>query len=342
MRNSSNPFTMRATAASSVVCIASPNRLDAPSKVTLPQRMAGVALQCRVEHPLHLGARVEPSCDPHRRRGLAFQPNRQAAHAAQREKTVVGGGGVSERERLIRDGLEQLFGRGGDHPDHQVRMPREVLGARLDRDVDTMLEGPEEHRRRPGIVHRDQGAAIVGGLRDRGHVLHLERERAGRLGVDETRVRTHRLRDPGTGRGVVEAGLDPVAAEDLGAEPPGRPIHRVGHEHVVAGAHDGRDRHRHRREPGAGHHGAVPAFDGRDGLGERPRVLGPGRPVGDVVVAVVTVEPVDVAVEMFGEDRRRPMHRKVDRPLCAHRRPAESDEPGVLFHSSSRWRCTLL
>ena len=79
----------------------------------------------------------------------------------------------------------------------------------------------------------------------------------------------------------------------------------------------------------------MPALDGRDRLCQRSRVLGPGRPVGDVVVAVLAVEPVDVAVEMLGEDRRCTMHRNVDRPLRAHRRPAERDEPGVLFHSPS-------
>ena len=218
-------------------------------------------------------------------------------------------------------------------------MPREVFRARLDGDVHAVLQGAEVERGRPGVVHRDEGAARVGGPCDRGHVLHLEGERAGRLGVDEPRVPAHQRRDVRPRRGVVEARLDAVAAQDHGAEAPGGSVHRVGDEYVITGADHRGDRHRHRGEPAAGHHGAMPALDRRDRLGQRPRVLGAGRAVGDVVVAVVAVEAADVAFEVLGEDRRCPVHRDVDRPLRAHRRPAERDELRVLLHSPPSGRC---
>ena len=253
-------------------------------------------------------------------------------------KQVVGGCDVAERMCLVRNLAEQRIGRRGDHPDHQVRMTREVLRAGLNRDVDAVLQGTEVDRRRPGVVHRDQCPACVRRLRDGGHVLHLERQRAGSLGVDEPGVRANFIRHTLSHPRVVEARFDPETAQEFGAEPSGRPVHRVGNEHVVAGADHGRDRHGHRGEPAAGHHGAIPALDRRDCLGQRSRVLGSGRSVRDVVVAVVAVEPMDIAVEVLGEDRRRPVHGKVDRSLGTHRRPTQRDELGVLFHA---WSCSI-
>ena len=202
-----------------------------------------------------------------------------------------------------------------------------------------MLDRPEIDWSRPRIVHRHERALLARGLGDGGHVLHLEGERAGRLGEDEAGVPAHQPRDGRTDRGIVEGCLDAVAVEDLGTEPPGRPVHRVGDEHVVARADDSRDCHRHRGEPACGHHGAMPALDGRHRLGERAGVLRAGGAVGDVVVAVVAVEPADVAVEVLGEDRGRPVHRDVDGTLCANRGATERDELGVLFHGLSLRGC---
>ena len=52
-------------------------------------------------------------------------------------------------------------------------------------DVDAVIERAKAERRRPRVVEDDERAAPVRDLGDRGNVLHLERQRSGRLGEHE-------------------------------------------------------------------------------------------------------------------------------------------------------------
>ena len=55
-------------------------------------------------------------------------------------------------------------------------MTGEVLGRRVDRDIDAEREGRKIQRRRPAIVEHHHGAPVMGGAGDGGEVLDLEGE----------------------------------------------------------------------------------------------------------------------------------------------------------------------
>ena len=59
-----------------------PEQAGRPGEVPLPQRMTWIALQGRIEHPLHLRTRFEPARNLHRRCRLPFEPHGKTPHAA--------------------------------------------------------------------------------------------------------------------------------------------------------------------------------------------------------------------------------------------------------------------
>ena len=142
-----------------------------------------------------------------------------------------------------------------------------------------------------------------------GNVLHLERQRAGALGVDERRVRPHQLRDAGADGRVVVGGLD--------AEPPQRPvadlarrlIDRVGDQDVVARLGERQQCCRDGRGAGRRQPRARPAFQLRDGRLQRLRG---GRAAPAVGVALVA--PLE-AVERPEEDGRAAVDGGVDKAV---------------------------
>ena len=97
----------------------------------------------------------------------------------------------------------------------------------------------EEQRRRPGIVEDDDGAGLMGGLRNRRHILDLERLRTRRFHIDDTSVRADQRGDAGADRGVVVGHLDPGALQHKVAELAGVPIAAVDDQRVVAGLQRG-------------------------------------------------------------------------------------------------------
>ena len=130
---------------------------------------------------------------------------------------------------------------GDDQAHHCVGVADDVLGARVDHDVDPVLDGIEVKRRRPGVVAQHHQARLVRRLGDGGHVLNLEAEGAGRFDIDQARVRPDELGDPGADQRVVVAGLDPEALEQVIAHLARRIVHRIGHQDVVADAGEGQE-----------------------------------------------------------------------------------------------------
>src|SRR3546814_13213131 len=71
--------------------------------------------------------------------------------------------------------------RGEDDDEHRVGMADDVLGRRVHRHVDPVLEGLVVERRAPGVVVDHHGAARVRGRGDGRDVLHLEDRKSTRL-----------------------------------------------------------------------------------------------------------------------------------------------------------------
>ncbi len=90
-------------------------------------------------------------------------------------------------------------------------MAADVLGRGVDAEVDAVLEGLEVQRRRPGVVEHGENASTARGRGDRGHVLHLEGQRAWRFHVDDPGLGPDQARDLGADQRVVVGRLDAEA-----------------------------------------------------------------------------------------------------------------------------------
>jgi hypothetical protein len=209
----------------------------------------------------------------------------------------------------------------------------DVLGQRLDLDVDAVVERPEAERRGPRVVEHHEGAAGAGGSRDRGDVLDLERLRPRRLEVDDPRVRAHQAGDGRPRARIVERDLDAVAREDLGAEDARRPVGRVRDEEVVVPAEKRGEPLGHGGEPRREEERAGAARQLRQSLRERHGRRGTVDAVGEGRV------PALVAALVGGhrriENRGGAIERRVDDPLLTLRVPAGMNQPRFPLHALS-------
>ncbi len=224
---------------------------------------------------------------------MAFEPHRERAQAAQPEINVVG----TDAQSVVADEVLQLRVRravGGDGAEHDVGMAADIFGAGLDRQVDAVIERAVIDRGRPGVVHQDQRALVVGRRGDGGNVLHLERQRARRFEIDGARVRLHQVRDRAADQRIVIAHGDAVAGQGLIAELSGRAVGAVGDEQMVARAHHRQQRRRDRRQTGRQQRdaGALRSFEREHGRLQRfgrrraaPPVL-IARAVGEIILGV--------------------------------------------------------
>ena len=189
------------------------------------------------------------------------------AKPAQAQIDVVRPDRVSER---LEGGLDrrQRFLGAGRGAQHRIRMTDDVLGRRLDRDVDAVLEGVEEHAAGPGVVHQHDAALLVSFRGDRRDVLDLEGAGARRLRIDDLGIGPDQVADAAADQRIVIGGLDPHALQEIVAEPPVGEIGGVDHQDVVAGLHEGEDGADHGGEARREGDGAVAAFHRRHRLAE--------------------------------------------------------------------------
>src|SRR5215471_13482516 len=91
------------------------------SKVPFPDRMAGMALEGRMQHAQHLGAGLQPARDLHSRSVMLGETHPHGAQSAQAEKHVVRPDAEPHFKYCF---LKTLPGRvsGGDCAQHYVRM----------------------------------------------------------------------------------------------------------------------------------------------------------------------------------------------------------------------------
>ncbi len=156
------------------------------------------------------------------------KPDAERAQAAQAEEAIVGRRrdahvGPQSMQRGKRRGVRD------DRAEQHVRVPADVFGHGMHRNVDAVLECAKAERRRPRVVEHDRDAARMRRRRDRRNVLHLERQRARRFGEHQRRVRPERVRDGGSGERIVVVDVDAEAAQVVVAEAARRAVHGVGH-----------------------------------------------------------------------------------------------------------------
>ncbi len=129
-------------------------------------------------------------------------------------------------------------------------MAADIFGAGLDRDVDAVIERPEVERARPGIVHQHDRVLRMRRRGDRRDVLHLEGERARRLGEHSARVRLQQKGNAVADARVVVGRRHAQTRQHGVAERARRAVGAVGHQQVVAGVQHRKERGRDRGEAG--------------------------------------------------------------------------------------------
>src|SRR3712207_7453613 len=69
-----------------------------------------------------------------------------------------------------------------------VGVAADILGQRLQREVDAVLQRPQQEARAPGVVERREDPALAGEGGDAGHVLHLEDRKSTRLNSSHANI----------------------------------------------------------------------------------------------------------------------------------------------------------
>lgn len=202
--------------------------------------------------------------------------------------------------------------------DDDTAEDRPLSGEELARGVHddrrAVLEGPQQVRRREGVVDEEGDAALGPDGGDRGDVEHVVAGVRDRLGEQGARVRAQGgAPRVGVGDVVDEVCGDAQTREVVQQQAPRALVDVVGADDVVAGAHESQDRDRdrglparHQKRLGAALERCEPALDGVDGgiAGARVAEAVAAAEVGGGVVEPVEEEPCREV------DRQRPRPRR--------------------------------
>ncbi|MNI73500.1 hypothetical protein D3C73_1295120 [compost metagenome] len=120
-------------------------------EIPLPQGMAGVSGQGRMEHPLHLRLRLQPMGDFQRLTLVHLQSRRQCPGAAQHQVSVVRADGGAKGVAHGRQWLPDFLASADAAHDH-IAVAAQVLGQRHDRDVRAEGQRSVQVTRAPGVV----------------------------------------------------------------------------------------------------------------------------------------------------------------------------------------------
>lgn len=203
---------------------------------------------------------------------------------------------------------------------HAVRMAREVLGARLDREVHAPGMRLEEQGRGPAAVGQHGQALLVREGGQRRHVLHLHAQRARGFEVQRPRVGPQPMRQPRTEARREVAHLDAQAPQHAVAGMPHGAVDRIRDEHMIARGQAGQQRERAGRQPRGAQHRAGPAFELADGLLQR---LGGRRAAPPVDVGL---RPAQQVADGRAQHRGGPEQRRVDEAVVLRRVASCMDE----------------
>ena len=116
------------------------------------------------------------------------------------------------------------------------------LGGGVDRDIDAVLERPEQRRSQHRVIHDHRQAVLVGGVGDGAEIGHIVLGIPDRFQVHQAGVLIHQLVDLLGMIGIEEPHLDAQLLQGLGEERPGASVQAGGGNEVLPGVRDGEDR----------------------------------------------------------------------------------------------------
>ncbi len=118
----------------------------------------------------------------------------------------------------------------------------EEFGGRIDRDIDAVLERPEQRRRQYRVVHDHRQAVLVRLVGDGPEIRHVVLRIPDRFQVHQPGILIHQLADLLRMIGIEEPHLDAQLFQSLRKERPGASIQAGGGNEVLPGVRDGEDR----------------------------------------------------------------------------------------------------
>ena len=115
------------------------------------------------------------------------------------------------------------------------------LGGRVDRDIDAVLERPEQRRRQHRVIHDHRQAVLVGRIGDGAKIRNVVLGIPDRFQVHQAGVPVHQFVDLLGMIGIEEPHLDAQFLEGLGEERPCASVQAGGGNEVLPGVRDGED-----------------------------------------------------------------------------------------------------
>ncbi|MCY1519606.1 hypothetical protein D9M68_543600 [compost metagenome] len=238
-------------------------------EIAPPVGMARAVGQRGMQHPRHLGPLAQPFGDFARAAVVRRQPHRQARQPAQHQVAVIGGHAPAHQHAGAPQAVVQRIVACHHRAHQHIAAARLVLGQRLHRDIDTLVEGVEVDAARPGVVDRRQHALRLRGGNDGIGIGHFHRHRTRRLHPDQARLGTDHCGHASGVHRVVVAHRHAVVARQPFAMVPVGAVDVVRHQHVVAALEQREVDQRNRRQPGRQQQGMARAFDQRQVLAQR-------------------------------------------------------------------------
>ena len=123
----------------------------------------GMRVEARVDHPPHLGPRLERTGEDLGAGRVAVHAHVEGLHAPQHQERREGRDHAARLDLGLTD-LGDEVGPAGHRTRQHVRVTADPLGGRFDDQVGTQLEGPAQVGRCERVVHDDHGAVPMGPL----------------------------------------------------------------------------------------------------------------------------------------------------------------------------------
>ncbi len=282
-------------------------------EIALPQRVARIVRQRRMEHRPDARLRLQPVRHAQGIASVLRHAHRQRAQAAQGQVGIVRADG--QAQHVVRGGQARgnRLGAGNHRAQHHIRMAGDVLGGGQHRHIGARIERPEQDARGPGVVGRQHDPVPARHAGDRRQIVDLVEQRARRFRVDQPRLRADGRFEPAVGRIGIRQ-LDAQPLQQPGIQPAHGRIHAVRHHHVVARRQQRQERQRNRRQAGRHQERTHTAFQREQRLLQRAMRL---RAMAAVARDVLTGLAAGLHVALAGDagvaHRAGPLDGYVDR-----------------------------
>ena len=231
--------------------------------------MVGVALEARIEHPLHPRVPLQEPGHGETVGVVSLHPQGERLEAAAKQVGVVGGVHASHDPAKVSHRLHQ-FGRADHRAREQVVVAAEVLGGRVEHEIDTGRERLEVVGRAEGGVDERAHAAAAADVGKPLDVDDAQVRVCGRLADEELRPRRDRRFHRGVVAGLHLAEPDAESRQVLPTELAAAVVALVEEDNLVSCADVGHQQSDERRHSAGEEHGLFAPLEGGEFVFHHP------------------------------------------------------------------------